>query len=150
MPGDYRYLDESTVVVTTYWGAISILDILDTITRRIREMPEHHPRASVIDLSNATWTEVPSRKLHQEIEGLRPALAPPKVRTVFVAPGEYFYGFARMYAIVHVIYGAANVDVARSWSEAARMLDVDLATAEKWAMERAEQGERTETRLDGV
>lgn len=150
MPGDYQYFDESSIVVTAYWGTTSILDILDTITRRLREMPEHRPKASVVDLSNARWTEVPTRLIHQEIEGLRPALAPPKVRTVFVAPNDFFYGFTRMYAIVHVIYGAANVEVVRSWSEAAKLLGVDLAAAEKWVRERADHEDKTETRLDGV
>lgn len=145
MPGDYRYLDESTIVVTTYWGTISLLDILNTITRRIHEMPEHHPKASVIDLSNAQWTEVPPQYIHQEMERLRPALAPPKVRTIFIAPDEFFYGFARMYAIVHVIYGAAHVEVVRSWTEAEKLLEMDLAMAEKWARDRSEQDDATET-----
>lgn len=143
MPGEYRYLDESTIVVTTYWGTITLLDILDTITRRIQELPEHHPKASVIDLSNARWTDVPPRFVHQEIERLRPALAPPKVRTIFIAPDEFFYGFARMYAIVHVIYGAAQVDVVRSWTEAEQMLQMDLMKAEEWARNLAERGDET-------
>jgi hypothetical protein len=150
MPGDYRYFDESSTVVTTYWGTTSILDILDTITRRIQEMPEHHPKASVIDLSNARWADVPPRLIHREIEKLRPALAPPKVKTVFIAPDDFFYGFTRMYAIVHVIYGAADVEVARSWSEAAKLLGTDLPAEQKWAKERADQEDKTETRLDGV
>lgn len=145
MPGDYRYIDESTVVITTYWGTISLLDILETITRRIRELPEHHPRASIVDLSNARWTEIPPHIIHQEIEKLRPAFAPPKVRTVFIAPDEFFFGFARMYAIVHVVYGAANVEVVRSWTEAEKLIGMDLAGAERWARERAEQDDKTET-----
>lgn len=149
MPGDYCYLDEGSIVVTTYWGTTSILDILNTITRRIREMPEHHPKASVIDLSNARWDDVPPRLIHREIEKLRPALAPPKVRTVFIAPNDFFYGFTRMYAIVHVIYGAADVEVVRSWTEAEKLLGVDLSHEKKWASERAEEEDRTETRMDG-
>lgn len=145
MPGDYRYLDESTVVVTTYWGTISLLDILDTITRRIKALSEHHPKASIVDLSNARWTETPPRFVHEEIEKLRPAFAPPKVRTVFITPDEFFYGFARMYAIVHVIYGAANVEVVRSWTEAEKLLQMDLTAAEKWALERASHDDRSET-----
>lgn len=145
MPGDYRYLDESTVVITTYWGTISLLDILDTITRRIKELPEHNPKASIVDLSNARWTEIPPRYVHQEIERLRPAFAPPKVRTLFIAPDEFFYGFARMYALVHVIYGAADVVVVRSWTEAEKVLEMDLTNAEKWTRGRAEQDETTDT-----
>ena len=145
MPGDYRYLDESTIVITTYWGTISLLEILDTISRRIKELPEHHPRASVIDLSNARWVEIAPRIVHQEIERLRPALAPPKVRTLFIAPDEFFYGFARMYALVHVIYGAADVEVVRSWTEAEKLLEMDLTNAEKWTRDRAERDESTDT-----
>ena len=43
MPGDYRYLDESTIVITTYWGTISLADILDTISRRIMSCPSIIP-----------------------------------------------------------------------------------------------------------
>ena len=50
----------------------------------------------MIDLSNARWVEIAPRIVHQEIERLRLALAPPKVRTLFIAPDEFFYGFARM------------------------------------------------------
>ena len=144
MPGDYHYLDEIDIVVSAYWGTISLSDILDTITRRAQEMPEHHPKASVIDLSYAQWNEITPKYIHQEMERLRPALAPPKVRTVFVAPGDFFYGFARMYALVHVIYGAANVDVVRSWADASKLLEVELGAAEAWAKKRVRMDD-TET-----
>lgn len=148
MPGDYRYLDDADVVVSTYWGTISLVDILDTITHRASELPEHHPRASVVDLSAARWTETPPKFVQHEMERLRPALAPPKVRTVFIATGDFFYGFARMYAIVHNIYGAANVDVARTWADAAKILGMDLGGAERWARERVASGEaELETRI---
>lgn len=144
MPGDYHYLDESNVVASTYWGPISLLDILETITHRVSELPEHHPKASLIDLSAAQWVETPPKFMHQEMERLRPALAPPKVRTIFIAASDFFYGFARMYAIVHNIYGAANVDVVRSWGEAAKMLGMDLSAAEAWSRDRATQEESTQ------
>ena len=149
MPGDYHYLDESDIVVSTYWGTISLVDILDTITRRVHEMPEHHAKASVINLSDAKWTEVPPTYVHKEMERLRPALAPPRIRTILVTPGEFFYGFGRMYALMHVIYGAANVEVVRSWGEAAKRLGADLSAAEKWAKERAarDEAEITTTRM---
>jgi len=148
MPGDYRYLDDADIVVSTYWGTISLVDILDTITHRASEMPEHHPRASVVDLSTARWTETPPKFVQHEMDRLRPALAPPKVRTVLIAPGDFFYGFARMYAIVHNIYGAANVEVTRSWAEAAKLLGMDLTGAERWARERSATGEsELETRI---
>jgi hypothetical protein len=144
MPGAYHYLDDRDVVVSTYWGAISLVDILETILHRVGELPEHHPKVSVIDLSAAKWTEHPAKFEHREMERLRPALAPPKVRTVLIAPGDFFYGFARMYAIMHVIYGAANVDVVRTWGEAAKVLGVDLSAAEAWSKDRVTQEEDTQ------
>lgn len=152
MPGDYHYLDESDIVASTYWGTISLVDILETITHRVSEMPDHHPKASVVDLSSARWTEHPPRFENREMERLRPALAPPKVRTVMIATGDFFYGFARMYAIMHKIYGAANVDVVRSWADAAALLGIDLTAAEKWSRERVEQEETrdTTTRITGA
>jgi hypothetical protein len=143
MPGDYHYLDESNVVVSTYWGTITLVDILETITHRVHDLPDHHPKASVIDLSAAQWAETPPRFMKEEMERLRPALAPPKVRTVFIASGDFFYGFARMYSIVHNIYGAANVDVVRSWEAAGKLLGIELSTAEKWSHDRAAQEENT-------
>ena len=144
MPGDYRYLDESTLVASTYWGTISLVDILETISHRVSELSEHHPKASVVDLSAAKWNETSPKFMHHEMERLRPALAPPKVRTVLIAPSDFFYGFARMYAIMHNIYGAANVDVVRSWADAAKILDMDLSSAETWARERIAQEEATQ------
>lgn len=145
MPGDYRFLDESTIVVSTYWGTISLVDILETITQRVSQLTEHHPRASVVDLSAAKWTETPRKFVEHEMERLRPALAPPKVRTVLIAPSDFFFGFARMYSIVHKIYGAANVDVTRTWEQAAQMLEMDLSAAEAWSRDRVAQEETQET-----
>ncbi|HTM01763.1 MAG TPA: hypothetical protein VL503_11660 [Candidatus Omnitrophota bacterium] len=145
MPGDYRYLDESTLVASTYWGTISLVDILETITHRAGDLAEHHPKASVVDLSAAKWHETPPKFMHHQIERLRPALAPPKVRTVLIAPSDFFYGFARMYAIMHNVYGAANVEVARSWADAALLLGMDLSSAESWSRERVAQEEAAET-----
>jgi hypothetical protein len=146
MPGDYHYLDQDSVVVTTYWGTISLHDILDTIMSRLSELSEHHPKASVIDLSNARWVEHPPKFEHREMERLRPALAPPKVRTVFVASSDFFFGFARMYAVMHTVYGAANVDVVRSWAEAGELVGMDLSAAERWSRERiAREESATET-----
>jgi len=145
MPADYHYLDESGIVASTYWGTISLVDILDNILHRLSEMPVHHPKASVIDLSFARWAEMPPQFEHRELERLRPALAPPKVRTVLIAPSDFFYGFARMYAVMHKVYGAANVDVVRTWEEAAKMLGMDLSAARKWVEERVAREESTET-----
>ena len=140
MPGDYRCIDECDVFVTVYWGRLSLMDILDTISRRVHDPDLTSVKANVIDLSHAAWTEVSPNYLHDQLDRLRPALAPPKVRTVLVAPGDFFYGFARMYALVQVVYGAAKVDAVRTWKEAADSLGIDLAAAEKWARARASSG----------
>ncbi|HEY6571723.1 MAG TPA: hypothetical protein VI198_00260, partial [Candidatus Eisenbacteria bacterium] len=94
-------------------------------------------KAHIVDLSHADWAETPPRQVHEELDRLRPAFAPPKLPTAFVTPGEFFYGFARMYALMEVIYGAAKVDVYRSWSAAGDALQIPLAGAETWARERA-------------
>ena len=137
MPGDYRFLEPSEIVVTSYWGTVSLVDILDTITRRVEEHPHHHAKANVVDTSFAKWTELPPKYVHQEVQRLRPAFGPPKVPSVFICPGEFFYGFARMYSIVQIIYANAKVEVVRSWAEAAKVLGVDLKEAEAWSRERA-------------
>ena len=141
MPGDYRCLDEPDVFVTVYWGRLSLVDILETISRRIHDPDLTSVEANVIDLSHATWTDTSPTYVHAELDRLRPAFAPPKVRTVLVAPGEFFYGFARMYALVQVVYGAAKVDAVRTWKEAADSLGIDLAAAEAWARARAASGD---------
>lgn len=143
MPGDYHFEEGSGVSVTTYWGQVSLVDILETISRRLHDPDIDSIKASVIDLSAATWSEVPPKYVHKELDRLRPALGPPRARTVFVTPGEFFYGFARMYALIHVIYGAASVEVARSWKDAGRLLGLDLVAAEAWAKDRAAAGEET-------
>jgi hypothetical protein len=145
MPGDYRCIDECDVFVTVYWGQLSLVDILDTISRRLHDPDLPSVKANVIDLSHATWTDIPPRYIHDELERLRPAFAPPKVRTILVAPSEFFYGFARMYALVQVVYGAAKVDVVRSWKEATAALGADLMAAESWARSRASSGADVET-----
>ncbi len=144
MPGDYHFEVDREISVTTYWGQVSLVDILDTISRRIHDPDFDAAKASVIDLSAATWTEIPPKYIRQELDRLRPALAPPKLRTVFVTPGEFFYGFARMYAIIHVVYGGASVDVVRSWKDAGELLGLDLAASEAWATRRATAGEETQ------
>ena len=141
MPGDYRCIDECDIFVTVYWGKLSLVDILDTITRRLHDPDLPSVKANVIDLSHATWTDLPPKYSHDELERLRPAFAPPKIRTVLVAPGEFFHGFARMYALIQVVYGAAKVDVVRSWKEAEGILAIDLASARAWAEERALSGD---------
>jgi len=141
MPGDYCCIDPCDVFVTVYWGRLTLVDILDTISRRLHDPDLPSVKANVIDLSHATWTEVPPQYIHDQLDRIRPAFAPPKVRTVLVAPGEFFYGFARMYALVQVVYGAAKVDTVRSWKEAAEVLGIDLKDAESWARSRATSGD---------
>lgn len=145
MPGDYHYLDENKLVVSTYWGTISLVDIMETITHRIGELPKHHPNASLIDLSGARWAEPHPKFEQREMERLRPAFAPPKVRTLLIASSDFFYGFARMYALMHTVYGAANVDVVRTWAEAGQLLGMDLSAAERWSLERVAREESAET-----
>lgn len=140
MPGDYHYFDSHHLFVTVYWGRISLVDILDTILRRTHDPDIAEARANVIDLSHATWTEIPPQYVRSELDRLRPALGPPKLPTVFVTPGEFFYGFARMYALMQVIYGAAKVTVVRSWNEASAAVGFDLEEARAWAMQRAPAG----------
>jgi hypothetical protein len=137
MPGDYHFMDASGIYVTVYWGRVSLVDILETISRRAQEPNLQSAKANVIDLSSATWTEMPPRYVQDEIHRLRPALAPPKIPTVLVTPGEFFFGFARMYALVQVVYGAAKVNAVRSWSEAAQVLGLDLGESEAWARKRS-------------
>ena len=137
MPGDYYFDDEMGVFVTAYWGQVSLVDILEVILRRAHDPRLQSATANVIDLSNATWTEVPPTFLREQMEQLRPALGPPKARTVFITPGEFFFGFARMYAIVQVIYGGASVEVVRSWDAAAKLLGIDIGPAQAWVREHA-------------
>jgi len=144
MPGDYQCIDECDVFVTVYWGRVSLVDILDTISRRTHDPDLPSVKANVIDLSHAEWNDVPAKISHDDLERLRPALGPPKVRTILIAPGEFFYGFARMYALVQVVYGAAKVDTVRTWAEASSALAIDLASAESWARARAASADNTE------
>ena len=141
MPGDYRCIDDCNAFVTVYWGRLSLVDILETISDRLHDPDLPTVQASVIDLSHATWVDIPPRALHDELDRLRPAFAPPKVRTMLIAPSDFWYGFARMYALVQVVYGAAKVDAVRTWKEAADSLGIDLAAAETWARDRAASGD---------
>jgi len=145
MPGDYGYIQKDHCIVTVYWGEVSLVDILETISRRIRDPELVEASASVIDLGPATWCEVSPKYVHDELTRLRPVFAPPKLPTLIVAPGDFFYGFGRMYALIQVIYGAARVEVVRSWKEAETALGRGLEGAEAWARERASEktGERT-------
>ncbi len=138
MPSDFSYRDDSDVYVTVYWGEVSIVDILDTILKRAHDSDLRVAKAHLIDLSHAAWVETPPQQVHQELERLRPAFAPPKIRTAFVTPGDFFYGLASMYALMEVVYGAAKVDVYRSWGAAADALGLPLASAESWARDRIE------------
>ena len=145
MPGDYAYLDDCDLYVTTYWGPLSLLDILETISQRMKDPDLRDAKLHVIDLSNATWTETAPSLVHGELDRLRPAFAPPALRTVLVAPSEFFFGFARMYAVFQVVYGGAKVEVARSWSEAARLSETDLHSAEVWSNRHASDGSGDES-----
>ena len=140
MPSDFSYRDDSDVYVTVYWGTVSIVDILETILERAHDSDLKNAKAHLVDLSHAAWAETPPHQIHQELQRLRPAFAPPKLPTVFVTPGEFFYGFARMYALMEVIYGAAKVDVFRTWGDASAALGIPLASAEAWALDRSRGG----------
>jgi hypothetical protein len=140
MPGDHHYEPESGVFVTSYFGEVSLADIMTTIEERNRDPRLQGARASVIDLTHAWWAEVPISFTREKLDRLRPALAPPPTRTVFVAPMEFWYGFTRMYAIVHEIYGGSRIDVVRSWPEAGEVLGRDLKQAEAWSRLRAATG----------
>ncbi len=142
MPGDYHYLDDSDVYVTAYWGRLSLFDILETISHRAEDPDLRDAKVHVIDLSNATWTETPAALVQAQAEKLRPAFAPPKMPTILVAPGEFFFGFARMYAIFQVIYGGSKVGVVRSWAQAKLQTGAALDSAEAWAAARAAAGAR--------
>jgi hypothetical protein len=140
MPGDHHYEPDGGIFVTCYWGEVSLADILTTIEQRNRDARLPGARASVVDMTYAWWAEVPTHFTREKLNRLRPALSPPSVRTVFVAPMEFWYGFTRMYAIVHEIYGGSRVDVVRSWPEAAEALGLDLKEAERWSRGRASAG----------
>ncbi len=137
MPSDFCYRDDSDVYVTVYWGSVSIVDILETILKRAHDPDLKAAKAHLVDLSHAAWTETPPMQVHEELSRLRPAFAPPKIPTAFVTPGDFFYGFARMYALMEVIYGAAKVEVYRSWDAASAALGIPLASAEAWARDRS-------------
>lgn len=137
MPSECSYRDDLDVYVTVYWGTISIVDILETIVRRGHDSDLRAASAHLVDLSHAVWSETPAKVVHEELARLRPAFAPPKVPTSFVTPGDFFYGLASMYALMEVIYGAAKVDVYRSWDAASAALGIPLASAEAWARERS-------------
>ncbi|HET9951070.1 MAG TPA: hypothetical protein VFS09_04675 [Candidatus Eisenbacteria bacterium] len=140
MPSDFSYVDDGDVYVTVYWGRITLVDILETIMKRAHDSDMKAARAHVVDLSHAVWAETDPHEVHQQLERLRPAFAPPKVRSLFVAAGDFFYGFAIMYALMHVVYGAAKVEVFRDWAGAAGALGTPLASAESWARSRAAAG----------
>lgn len=140
MPSDFRYLDDCDVYVTVYWGTLSTLEILDTIVKRSHDSDIKAAKAHVIHLANSAWSETAIPHDHAVLEKLRPAFAPPKLRTVFVAPGDFVYGFALMYGLFHVVYSAAKVDVHRTWSEAAGALGMSLSSAEAFARERIAAG----------
>jgi hypothetical protein len=142
MPGDYHYLDDSDVYVTVYWGRLSLFDILETISHRAEDPDLREAKVHVIDLSNATWTETPPVLVQEQAEKLRPAFAPPKMPTILVAASEFFFGFARMYAVFQVIYGGSKVHVVRSWVDAREQSVAPLDSAEAWARERAAAGAR--------
>jgi hypothetical protein len=148
MPGDHHYDPESGVFVTCYWNEVSLADILGTIEERNRDPRLQGARASVIDLTGAWWAEVPISFTRDKLDRLRPALAPPPIRTVFVSPMEFWYGFTRMYAIVHEIYGGSRIDVVRSWPEAAEVLGRDLRQAEAWTRLRSAAGVETRRRRE--
>ena len=137
MPSDFCYLDDSDVYVTVYWGEVTLVDILETIMKRAHDSDLKAAKAHVVDLSHAEWLDTGAHELHHELERLRPAFAPPKIRSIFVATGDFFYGFALMYALMHVVYGAAKVEVFRTWADAGRSLGAPLGSAESWARSRA-------------
>jgi hypothetical protein len=146
MPGDHHYEPESGMFVTCYFGEVSLADILSTIEERNRDPRLVDARASAVDLTYAWWAEVPISFTREKLDRLRPALAPPMLRTVFIAPMEFWYGFTRMYAIVHEIYGGSRIDVVRSWPEVAEVLGRDVKQAEAWSRLRASAGAETKPR----
>ena len=140
MPSDYCYLDDSDVYVTVYWGRVTLVGILETIMERAHDPDMKAAKAHVVDLSHAVWEDTGAHDVHHQLDRLRPAFAPPKIRSIFVASGDFFYGLALMYALMHVVYGAAKVDVFRDWGAAAAALGTPLASAESWARSRAAAG----------
>ena len=140
MPSDFKYLDDSDIYVTVYWGRVSLVDILETILKRAHDSDMRAAKAHVVDLSDAVWADMDANELHRDLERLRPALAPPKIRSVFVSSNDFFYGLALMYAVMHTVYGAAKVDVFRDWAAAGKALETPLASAESWARSRVAAG----------
>ena len=143
MPGDYYFEEGSRVLVSLYWGRVSLADIMETIERRTHDPDMPDAKASVILLADAEWVEVPADFVRKSVERLRLALGPPTVRTVFVTPEDFWFGFTRMYAIVHELYGWSKIDVVRTWGEAASILGMDLSAAENWVRQRSAAGEGT-------
>lgn len=145
MPGAFAYLDDCDLYVTAYWGGVSLPDLLETISHRMQDPDLGDARWHVIDLSNATWSEPLPNLAHADLQRVRPAFSPPKVPTVLVAPSEFFFGFARMYAIFQVAYGGARVEVARSWSDATALTGANLKPAEAWSRAHAGGGSGDDT-----
>ena len=140
MPSDFRYLDDCDIYVTVYWGALTTTDILETIVKRSHDSDLRAAKAHVVDMANATWAETSLPRDHTVLERLRPAFAPPRLRTMFIAPGDFIYGFALMYGLFHIVYSSAKVDVQRSWGDASRALGLPLDSAEAWTRQRIAAG----------
>ena len=128
MPTDYLINAEQRAVITLGLGTLSMLDLLDSMTRLLadaRFSPSFHHIADFrrVDIDTPQLSSADIRSL-----AARPVFDATSKRAFIVGPSAAF-GLARLYATERDAAGESNVRTVASLEEAAQWTGVDLDAA---------------------
>jgi hypothetical protein len=120
LPATYVIDPERKLVISSAWGIMTDDDVREH-HRMLRDDPLFDPTyRQLIDMTGITEDLVGSRAKRDESQD---QIFAPGVRRAWVAPGDYTFGMARMYAVAAETQGQ-NIGVFRNRSEADQWLGV--------------------------
>ncbi len=132
MGATYFYLSDPALLVTGYWGRTD-----PAASRVVREARASDPnrflaRAHLIDLSHSEGTISSASDEAEHFRTLASTYAATfgPLPTAIIAVAPHLFGLARIFEITGSIQSPPlPIRVVRSWAEAAKYLEVDLAEA---------------------
>jgi phage gp37-like protein len=132
MPIEFWTSLERDLVVTKWWGEVSLAQFRQTFGRYLTDVNYHPGRTELIDFSGVTTVDVGFKAVWSALTMVNNQVPGRKVRTrtVLIAPGEVIYGLSRMYQTLAQNEDGIQVEVYRTQQAAFDALELSFETVD--------------------
>ncbi len=135
MATDYRFDTEHQLVVTCYWNHVSAADVAAARRARERDPRLTAATAHLVDATGIVHLELSAPET-RDIAGYVATGSDEtsRLRTAMLATTDVVFGMCRMFGLrAEALYEGEQIRVFRTWEDAARWLQRDLAHARSLA-----------------